>query len=325
MNRLFWGYSLILLLLFLSSCQTTETKRELARDYYNIGNAYSDLEKYEDAAQYYRRSLELDPTINQAVFNLARAALETGENEEALKMLQSLEVQDTENLLVKEMLGFAWYRLGDPEKAAKYYRSCLAVNSTHVRSLYNMTLLEKDAENWPAARGYLETLLDQEDKKEYRLLLGELAAAQGDAEGAILYYEDLLIDYEGDPDIYRDMKALYFETERYGKALEMLDLVIASESDSAVKAELYFEKCSIEIEILQDIINGQKDLKAALEAGYSDKEKLDALVEHVEPAYRSEVEEMIREALESAEVAEEQSEAESSVVEENSVTQASDE
>jgi tetratricopeptide (TPR) repeat protein len=271
---------------------------EMARDYYNIGNAYSDLERLEDAAQYYRRALELDPSINQAAFNLARAALETGEDREALRMLRSLEDQDSENLLVKEMLGFAWYRIGDSEKAAECYRASLEIDGAHIRSLYNLTLLEKDAENWTAARGYLERLLELEDEKEYRLLLGELAAAEGDAEGALLYYEDLLIDYEGDAGIYQDMKDLYLEVERYGKALEMLDLVIASEKDENRKGEYYFEKCSIEIETLQDIVNGRKDLKAALDAGFRDQEKLDALAEKVQPAYRLEVKELIREALE---------------------------
>lgn len=270
----------------------------MARDYYNIGNAYSDLERYEDAARYYRRALELDPSINQAAFNLARAALETGEDREALRMLHSLEEQDPENLLVKEMLGFAWYRMGDSDKAAEYYRDSLAIDGAHVRSLYNMTLLEKNAENWSAARGYLERLLELEDEQEYRLLLGELAAAEGDPEGALLYYEDLLIDYEGSAEIYQDMKALYLETERYAKALEMLDLVIGSEQDEKRAGEYYFEKCSIEIEILQDIVNGQKDLKAALDAGYRDQEKLDALTEKVQPAYRLEVKELIRKALE---------------------------
>ena len=274
---------------------------ELARDYYNIGNAYSDLEEYESAAEYYRRALELDPSINQAAFNLARAALETGEDEEALKMLQSLESQDSENLLVKEMFAFAWYKTGDSEKAAEYYRACLDINATHSRSLYNLVLLEKDAENWASARIYLEELLDQEDEKEYRLLLGELAAAEGDSEGAILYYEDLLLDYDGDEGVYKDMKALYLETERYGKALEMLDLIIESEKDGKVKAEYYFEKCSIEIEFLEDIVNGQKDLKAALDSGFRDREKLDALSELVKPAYQIEVKEMIREAFKESE------------------------
>ncbi len=270
---------------------------ELARDYYNIGNAYSDLEEYENASEYYRRALELDPTINQAVFNLARAALETGENGEALEMLQSLESQDSENLLVKEMLAFAWYRAGDSDKAAQYYRDCLGIDAAHSRSLYNLTLLEKEAENWGDARSYLEALLDQEDKKEYRMLLGELAAAEGDREGAILYYEDLLLDFDGDAVIYNDMKTLYLETERYGKALEMFDLVIESEKDEKLRAELFFEKSSIEIEYLEDIVNGRKDLKAALDAGFKDMEKLSALTEAVQPVYRLEIKELVRDAL----------------------------
>lgn len=308
MSKRFWVISTALLLTLLTaSCKSTGTKLELARDYYNIGNAYSDLEEYEKAASYYRRALVLDPSINQAAYNLARTSLETEEYDFAIKLLTDLEKQDGNNLMILEMLGFSWYQTGDDEKAAQYYKKSLEIDPAHLRSLHNMSLLEKQNENWGLSRQYLERLLELEEKKEYRILLAELAVAMGELENAILYYEDLILEYEGDPKTYLAMKDLYLETERYYKALDMLELLGSSDSDTEKVPGYYFEKAKLEIGILDDPINGQKSLKSALEKGYSERESLLELIELVESTFRSDVKNLIEEYVSLEEPVEEES------------------
>lgn len=298
MSRQFWVINFILLLaLLFSSCQSSGVKLELARDYYNIANAYSDLKEYEKAASYYKRALDLDPAINQAAFNLARTSLEIEEYDFAIKLLSDLEKKDGANLMILEMLGFSWYQAGNEEKAAQYYRKSLEIDPADVRSLYNMSILEKQNNNWTLSRQYLERLLELEDKKEYRILLAELAVAMEDRETAILYYEDLIVEYDGDSDTYLSMKDLYLETKRYYKALDMLELLVESGVDQDKIPVYYFEKAKLEIEILDDPINGQKSLRSAMDKGYSEKEELLELIELVEPSFRSDVRKLIEEYI----------------------------
>ena len=285
MSRLYWAASSLVLILFFS-CQTSSDKLELARDYYNIGNAYSDLKEYEKAAEYYKRALVLDPDVNQAAFNLAKTSIETGEFSRAVRLLSSLEEQDGSNLMVLEMLGYAWYQSGDGEKASLYYLKCLEIDPAHLRSLYNMSVLSRQNEQWSESRGYLERLLDLEEKKEYRVLLAELLQDQGDAEAALVNYESLVEEYGGDAGSYLAMKNLYLETERYYKALDMIDLLIESEGKEQ-KADLFFEKSALELDALDDPISSQGDLKSALDAGFGDEEALESLLERVDPVYRS--------------------------------------
>ncbi|MDC7235525.1 MAG: tetratricopeptide repeat protein, partial [Spirochaetales bacterium] len=273
MNRLFWAISLFLVLVSLS-CRTSGASQELARDYYNIGNAYSDLDNHEKAASYYKRALDLDPEINQAAYNLARSSLEIEDYDLAIRLLTDLQEKDEANLMVLEMLGYTWYQKGDAARAAEYYRKSLEVDPAHLRSLYNLSILEKENERWGMAGQYLERLLELEEKKEYRILLAELAVDMGELDKAILYYEDLIVEYEGDSGIYLSMKDLYMETERYYKALDMLELLTASGSDAELVPGYFFEKATLEIDILDDPVNGRKSLKSALEKGYSDRESL---------------------------------------------------
>ncbi|QEN07929.1 tetratricopeptide repeat protein [Oceanispirochaeta crateris] len=303
MSRQFWAFNgLLILIASLLSCQTTVSKVDLSRDYYNIGNAYSDLGEYVKAAEYFERALVLNPDLNQAAFNLARTNLETENYETALTLLEDLEAEDSENLIVLEMLGYAWYKRGDEEKAGEYYRRSLSINPAHVRSLYNLSLLEKRNKNWGMSRYYLENLLKLEDKKEYRVLIAELAAAEEEYDLALDYYEDLVLEYDGDTVVYGAMKDLYLKTEMYYKALEMLDLLIESEPEDSLLKDYYFEKGNIEILYLDDIILGQDHLIQALDAGYSDKETLDALVSAIDLPYKGEFEKIIKDHLKEEEV-----------------------
>jgi len=298
LSRQYWAVNAVLaLILSLTSCQTSFQRSELSNDYYNIGNAYSDLEKYEKAAEFYKRALELNPDLNQATFNLARTNLEIGNEKSSLKLLEELERLDNQNLMVLEMMGYAWFKLDDHEKAMEYYKKCLSIDDSHVRSLYNLCILEMENENWAQSQDYLDRLLTLDDKQEYRALRAELAVAQGENDLAIGYYEDLVLEYGGDIKTYEALKTLYLETEKYYKALDMLDLLVGKETDENLKKNLYFEKCQIEIQTLDDVILGQTDLKNALEAGFADREKLDELVSSVDDLYKADLEKIIRDNI----------------------------
>ena len=298
MSRQFWAVNgLLIIFIIFTSCQSSSFRVEISQDYYNIGNAYSDLGEYAKSAEYYQRALDLNPALNQAAFNLARTNLEIDDYESALKLLLGLESEDPENLFVLEMLGYSWYKMGDEDRAGEYYRKSLNIDPAHPRSLYNMSILEKRKNNWGMSRFYLEKLLKQDDKKEYRILLAELAVAEEEYESAIGYYEDLVLEYGGDSEIYASMKDMYMETEMYYKVLEMIDLLIEAGPEEEVLKSLYFEKSTIEVQYLDDIIMGQADLIRALDEGYSDKEALEDLLSLVDPHFQGDLEKIIKEHL----------------------------
>ena len=299
LNRLFWGINFFLLSLLLISCQSSPVREELARDYYNIGNAYFDLGEYEKAVEYYDRSLELDPGINQAVFNLARTNIETGRYKKSLKLLSQLKVKDPENIMVLEMMAFTYYKMEEIDLASEYYRKILDINLYSKRALYNLSLIEKEEGRLTASRSYLERLLELDDKQEYRILLAELAVAEGDRDEAIALYESLLLEDNTPYDVYVALKDLYIETEQYFGVSEMFDQLLNTPEGQEARKDLLFERCRIEFLYLDDIISAQENLIQALDLGYGreDRASLDLLLEEVDTVLKDQIEGIIEEHL----------------------------
>ncbi len=287
MNRQFWALS-ILVLWGCFACHSFGGKKELAREYYNIATAYGKQKKYEKAVEYYERSLALAPDFNQTILNLARAYVETGEHRKAASLLKKLALQEPENLMVKEMQAYALYRSGETEKAAVVYDQCLEIDPLHERSLYNMALLSKEQEKFTAARNYLERLLKIDDKEKYRKLLAELADKNNEKDKALLEYENLLADSKGNKEVYRALKKLYMEKKRYEDAVKMLAL-LAKEVPKEEKPLVLWEKSRMEFLFMDDFVNGRNDLKAALEAGFKDEEKIGSLVKELKPSWQKDV------------------------------------
>ena len=299
LNRLSWGINFLLLSLVLISCQSSPVREELARDYYNIGNAYFDLGEYEKAVEYYDRSLELDPGINQAVFNLARTNIETRRYKKSLKLLSQLELKDPENIMVLEMKAFTYYKMEEIDLAFEYYRKILDINLYSKRALYNLSLIEKGEGNLASSRSYLERLLELDDKPEYRVLLAELALAEGDRDEAIALYESLLLEDNPPYKVYVALKDLYIETEQYFGASEMFDQLLNTSEGQENRKNLLFERCRIEFLHLDDIISAQENLIQALDLGYGreDRASLDQLLEEVDAVLKDQVERIIKEHL----------------------------
>ncbi len=336
MNRPYWVPDFLFLFAFslvFLSCQSGGAGKELARDYYNVANAYAEQKKYDKAAEYYRRSLDLDPSLNEPAFNLARTYGESGEYEKALDLLRALAVQDEENLMVKEMQAYIYYRSGDAGSAADFYQQCLAVDPLHKRSLYNMALLSREDRDFSGAEAYLERLLKLEDKAEYRQLLAELevlANEKGADDKAILEYENLVADGSGNAEVYGALKDLYLKRERYEDAVKMLGLLVDSASSESFvsssvsdvssgeasgegngdkpvdkpvseKALLLWEKSRIELLFMEDFVNGRNDLKAALEGGFEKQGEIDALLKKLKPSWQGNIRSLVTKVRAAAE------------------------
>ncbi len=301
MNRQYWATSLTLLffLVILSSCQSSPERERLAKDYYNIGNAYFDLEQYDKAVEYYDRALQLDPTINQAVFNMARTKIETGDFRRALKLLNRLLESDPENVMVLEMIAYTYYRMDSFPQAVDLYKRILVLNPYNKKALYNISILEVELERFDLARLHLQKLQEQEDKSEYRKLLADIAREEGDSEAAIGLYESIVAEDKASGDVYTALKELYLEEQRYSDVLTVFDELVESSENGSEKADLLFERARIEFLYLEDMVLGQEHLIQALQLGFGsgDSSSLESLTEELDSPVKEQVEKIIDENL----------------------------
>ena len=275
----------------------------MAKDYYNLGNAYFELEQFDKAVEYYDRALELDPSINQAVFNLARTKIETGDFRRAMKLLNRLSESDRENIMVLEMVGYTYYRMDSFSSAVEVYNHILDINPHNKKALFNISVLEVELERYDLARSHLLRLQELDDQPEYRRLLGDISMQEGDVEGAISLYESLVLEEKASREVYAALKELYLQMENYSDVLAVFDELARTAGDGEERGILFFERARIEFLYLEDMVSAQEHLIEALDAGFGsgDSSDLDSLIEEVESPVKEQVEKIIDEHLKETE------------------------
>ncbi len=295
MKKLFWAVSTPLILL---SCLSFQEKQELAEGYYNIGNVYVEQGDYSKAAAYYRRSLELNPGIYQASFNLARASIELGDYKVARELLLELLEEDESNQLLLEMVAYAYYYLGKNKEAKEYYERILEINPIYSPALRNLVLLEEADGNLVAAKTHLLVLMEHDNRKEYQVLLPELLQAEGRYDEALTKYNEVIELYGGSEEVYLAMKDISYRKEEYYNVIPLLEsLITLAKEDREKLGAYYFEKSEVEFLYLENYPSGQKSLAKAIEAGFENGKRIDSLVRSIPPVYREEVDQLARSLL----------------------------
>ena len=75
----------------ISNLKSIENKhKQDAKIYYNLGCLSIDIENFEDAIEYLKRTLELDPKNKQASFNFGVSFFNTKKYEKTIKIFSSL-------------------------------------------------------------------------------------------------------------------------------------------------------------------------------------------------------------------------------------------
>jgi tetratricopeptide (TPR) repeat protein len=268
-------FASIALLVALSGCTTWVRGPDLAREYYNIGNAFYDLGRFDRAAEYYQRALSLDPRLTPAGFNLARVYADKGRYADATGVLLDLLTGDPDNVLLRETLAYVHYLADEPDRAIARYTEVLALSPFNVNALYNLgRIAEQQSRNDDAIDYYRRASLADPNDAALVFSYGR-RLIEVDAERGAVVLERFLDMQPADRDrlvatgdsLRRER---YFLPARraYQKVLER----------SAVDAEALFGMASVLLIGVQDGQAGIERLREALDAGYDNPEEFIALL-----------------------------------------------
>ena len=94
---------------------------EAANPRYNLGNLYWQQERYEEALAAYVKSVELDPSDNDALYNLAITHIALDDADSALPLFEELSIRMPNNASVWRELGRMYAVNGQIEKSKKAY------------------------------------------------------------------------------------------------------------------------------------------------------------------------------------------------------------
>ncbi|MDR1319032.1 MAG: tetratricopeptide repeat protein [Treponema sp.] len=252
-----------------------------AEEYFSIGMAYFELEKFEEAEKWLNRARLADKTKTASEYNLGRIAFERGRYEEAVDYFEAILKKDPANVLALKAAAYSKIKTGEIAAVEKYYEKILALTPESADDGYNYALvlyaMEKYAEAERVLSGYNFALMDNSD---VQLLYARTQRAQGKIEAADSYAQWLVNN--SDAKVRYEYAQLLEEQELYARSLEEYRSVLSGlspESTEPAKPDLRFTIARLLLIADSESPEGITELRGALTDGYQDTAAIEELLE----------------------------------------------
>ncbi|MCK9462959.1 MAG: tetratricopeptide repeat protein, partial [Proteobacteria bacterium] len=255
-----------------------------------MGEAYVQLDRREDALKYFRRAAEVaaEPKL---MMRLGEVALELGEFQIAKEQFQrytekvgdGLSLDEKVDLFVKH--GRSLYGAGDVNEAAKLARQAtvMAPENPEARLLLaDVHEARGDFRSAVESRQRVLAGLGKEDKR-WRELVRTTAGVQfeklRDADGAATILKNALQVQPDDRDILGDLLKIYYATKRYADVIEIVLRIAGLVDDTQQMARYYLTVAKIYRRELRQFEDAIKYFEMAIEKDPTLDDAEKALVE----------------------------------------------
>lgn len=204
-----------------------------------IARAYKAIGNFEKSVVQYKALVSDNPNLEMAQFELAKLYLKVNQFNSA-KDLFSLLVQKTpENPEYHFYLGESFREGGDFKRAIPSFENAVYVDSTHLRSLFQMSKYYLVKGEKDSVLRYTDMGLKFYPKDVSLINLKALAYFNNDNfRNSIPHFEELLQLGETKTYVYQKLGYAYFRTWEFEKAKNMYKMAIGMEMDNP---ELYYE------------------------------------------------------------------------------------
>lgn len=266
----------MVLLLLLAGCQTSPQQRELAETYYNLGNAYVELEDWGKAENAFARALEINPAMYRAGYNMARVYIHSQNYSQAADILHQLLEADSGNITFLETLAWVELKRGRIEQAQSIYRSLLDKDPANCNVRYNLSLLLSDRGEYAEAYSLLlKCVYGQSSDAELLLLLGQLEQKLEWGSGLGWFERASELNPQNQA-VLAELAAAYARERDFTEALDIYRR-LSARAEEGEKGRFLLQQARILLVRLEENTRGITALKEALESGFKDIDKLAAL------------------------------------------------
>jgi len=224
--------------LFLASCVSSASKAE---EYYALGIAYFDLQKYEQAETWFNKSQNHKTTKTASEYNLGRVAYETGRYDDALHYFERIIGRDKENMTALKAAAYTCIKLKRLEKAEEYYGRILELVPESYDEGYNYALvlmaLKKPEEAEQALIAFTDVSVanNNTERTEAILLLARAQKEQGKPEAADTY--TACLEKDDNPVVRAEYAAYLAKAGHKEKAIEEYNKALENEKTTETKKE----------------------------------------------------------------------------------------
>ena len=196
------------------------------RTRFNLGAAYQNAHRPNDAIREYQRALQLKPDIHAAYSNMAAMQIDTGqldEGEKTLVRLTQIAPEYTEGLINLSVL---YIRKKDPDKAVTAADRAVAINPNSFAAHFNRAeALTQKGEFKLAIAAYERAAYLRPDLPSFQLSLGSAYVRAGDPNAAEQTFGKLTTGPLA-ADAYRSLAGLYSSGNNTNQAIDFLKRAI---------------------------------------------------------------------------------------------------
>jgi tetratricopeptide (TPR) repeat protein len=272
----------------LAGCATGPSYKDIAAEYYNVGNAYFDIGQFDKAAKFYSDAMRLDPSLTLARYNLALTLIQAQKYQDGEKLLIDLLAGDPQNTTVLATLGWAYHAEGKDEEALARYDRILEISPENQNALYNSALLlwKMDHKDQAVDR-YKKLLAIAPDNEDALYGIGSLLLSLDDPQTAIEYLNRYLQHKPDDADAQLLLADGYERLKKYSQALEAYDKITTSNSK---EPRAWFGKARLLLTVIEDPDKGLNALNQALQLGFHDMDAIKTLLDSPQLQSRDDIE-----------------------------------
>ncbi len=274
------------------SCASDSHGRDVAAEYYNVGNAYYELGQYEKSAQYYRNALRTDPTLAKASFNLSLVLVRLKKTDEALRILQDLLSRDPQNVTVMSALAWALHEGGKDTDALARYEDILKIAPENQDARYNEGLiLWKLGRLREALEGFKKILSITPDDPDALYGGASLLLSLDDPQTAGDYLDRYLEKKPDDVEARLLLASCFERLEKYARALTAYEAI---QTLAPKDPRAWFGEARLLLTVVEDPEKGVNSLLKALELGFQDPEAIKVLLASAQLLARDQVESALK-------------------------------
>ena len=275
----FCSLLIVLCSLFFVSCSSMATSAE---EYFNLGMAFYDLGKFEDAEKWLTRARQADKTYSASQYNLGRIAFERKRYDEAAKIFEGILKKDPDNIIALRAAAYTRINMGNFEKAKDHYAHLLKLVPESSDDGYNHALVLFAMEKYVEAEEILEKYpFALQDNKDVQLLYARTQGRQNKVEAIEKFSNWLSVNSDARAR-YEYAQILEYH-EYYARALEEYRKAhtdIADNATSPSKLEVRFSIAKLLLIAESENNSGVTELQSAVEDGYNNIQSIEELLTH---------------------------------------------
>ena len=110
--------------------------------YSNLGNALAQLENFESAFQCFERAIQLNPRYVDAYLNFGNSLKKNRQYKSAIACYQEALKLSLNNFNILNLIGDAYYEIGESEEAKIYYTKSFAVNPNDLQAQFSHAIAQ---------------------------------------------------------------------------------------------------------------------------------------------------------------------------------------